>query len=78
MLDNGVPPNVYTFNMIIHSLCKESKIREAFRLFEEIGKRGLFPSVVTFNTLINGHCNKGNLVRLGDVVQRHLWKKKDL
>ncbi|KAK9904610.1 hypothetical protein M0R45_000572 [Rubus argutus] len=61
ILDSGFPPNVYNFNILMHKMCKEGKIREAQAVFDEIGKRGLNPTVVSFNTLINGYCKSGNL-----------------
>lgn len=38
VLDCGYPPNVCNFNVLMHKLCKEGKIREAQLVFEEIPK----------------------------------------
>ncbi|MQM00460.1 hypothetical protein Taro_033194 [Colocasia esculenta] len=61
ILGYGFPPNVYTFNVLMHSFCKEGKLKEARLIFDEITKRGAKPTVVSFNTLINGYCKSGNL-----------------
>ncbi|KAJ0987260.1 hypothetical protein J5N97_005616 [Dioscorea zingiberensis] len=61
ILGYGFPPKVCTFNILMHSFCKEGKIREAHLMFDEISKCGAKPTVVSFNTLINGYCKIGDL-----------------
>jgi len=61
ILDCGYPSKVCNFNILMHSLCKEGKMKEAQLIFDQIGKWGLRPSAVSFNTLINGYCKLGNL-----------------
>jgi pentatricopeptide repeat protein len=53
-----VQPNICSFNMIIHGLCKGRKVRDAKKLIQCIGEHGFVPYVVTYNTLIDGHCRK--------------------
>nr|DAD35778.1 TPA_asm: hypothetical protein HUJ06_006418 [Nelumbo nucifera] len=35
----GFPPNIYTFNILMHTLCREGKIKEAGLIFYEISKK---------------------------------------
>ncbi|KAG9444489.1 hypothetical protein H6P81_015829 [Aristolochia fimbriata] len=53
ILKCGFPPNVYTFNILMHSFCKEGKLKEARVILDEIRRRGMEPTVVSFNTLIH-------------------------
>ncbi|KAI9185490.1 hypothetical protein LWI28_007842 [Acer negundo] len=43
------------------SLCKEKKMRDAEKLFDEMCKRNMFPTRVTYNTLIDGYCKAAEL-----------------
>ncbi|KAF2556272.1 hypothetical protein F2Q68_00013126 [Brassica cretica] len=61
ILDAGYPSNVYVFNILMNKFCKECKMCDAPKVFDEITKRSLRPTVVSFNTLINGYCKAGNL-----------------
>ncbi|CAN7039986.1 unnamed protein product [Brassica oleracea var. botrytis] len=61
ILDAGYPSNVYVFNILMNKFCKEGKMCDAQKVFDEITKRSLRPTVVSFNTLINGYCKAGNL-----------------
>jgi pentatricopeptide repeat protein len=49
MLKKGITPNSWTFNIVIHSLCKLGKTHHALCL---LGSKEFVPDVVTYNTLI--------------------------
>jgi len=61
MLRSGIPLNVYTFNMVIHALCKSGKLQKAGDVLCRMEKMGCSPSVVSYNALIDGHCKHGLL-----------------
>ncbi|WOL18853.1 pentatricopeptide repeat-containing protein [Canna indica] len=60
----GVPPNSYTFNILINALCRggdgSGDIR-AVDFLDEMESEGFDPDVVTYNTLIDGYCRRGKL-----------------
>ncbi|MFQ6642043.1 hypothetical protein Gotur_017129, partial [Gossypium turneri] len=59
--------NTASSNIIIHSLCKLGKIKEAHRLLLQLELRGCIPDVgilsdsVVYTTLIDGFCKLGNI-----------------
>lgn len=61
ILEYRFPPNVYSFNILMNKLCRESLIKDVQMVFDEIERRGLNASVVTFNTFFNGYCKSVNL-----------------
>lgn len=75
ILDAGYPSNVYVFNILMNKFCKEGKICDAQKVFDEITKRGLRPTVVSFNTLINGYCKAGDLDE-GFRLKLHMEKSR--
>ncbi|RWV81163.1 hypothetical protein GW17_00057445, partial [Ensete ventricosum] len=59
----GVPLNSYTFNILIHALCRGSS-KESIRaeeFLEEMESEGFDPDVITYNTLMDGYCRRGSL-----------------
>ncbi|KAM7466417.1 hypothetical protein LguiB_013979 [Lonicera macranthoides] len=46
--------DVYCYNMIIDSLCKDRMISDAKNLLVEMNKKGISPVVVTYTSLIHG------------------------
>ncbi|OEL20892.1 Pentatricopeptide repeat-containing protein [Dichanthelium oligosanthes] len=49
MVKKGIAPNSWTFSILVHSLCKLGKLREALCL---LGSEEFVADVVTYNTLI--------------------------
>ncbi|KAG6770853.1 hypothetical protein POTOM_026552 [Populus tomentosa] len=44
--------DVVSYNTIIKAFCSISNNRRAYKLFEEMGRKGIAPDVVTFTILI--------------------------
>lgn len=61
MISYGYVENVYTMNLVVHSLCKEMRIYEAISVFYRMLKGGIYPNVVTFNMIIDGACKMGDV-----------------
>nr|XP_043622281.1 pentatricopeptide repeat-containing protein At1g11710, mitochondrial [Erigeron canadensis] len=61
MISYGHAENVYTFNLVIHALCKEMLVSEAIGVFYRMLKGGIYPNVVTFNMIIDGACKMGDV-----------------
>ncbi|GMH29393.1 hypothetical protein Nepgr_031236 [Nepenthes gracilis] len=54
LADNGVMPNIITYNILINGMCKSGNINGAFKLFKELQLKGHSPDSVTYGTLIDG------------------------
>ncbi|KAK7407729.1 hypothetical protein VNO78_09766 [Psophocarpus tetragonolobus] len=61
MLQNGVSPNVYTYNLIIRALASRAHFHTAFAFLRHMQNQGISPNVVTYNTLIHAHCKNRNV-----------------
>jgi len=53
--------NIFTFNIVLHALCKEGKLEKALDLVTEMEVKGCGPNVVSYNTLIWGFCTHGHV-----------------
>lgn len=51
-----------SYNTIIKAFCKDGHTGKAYKLFEEMGRKGIAPDVVTFTTLIKLFLTKVVLV----------------
>ncbi|KAH9724765.1 putative pentatricopeptide repeat-containing protein [Citrus sinensis] len=60
--ENGLisKTNIFSYSIIIDSLCKEGLVDKAKELFLEMKGRGINPAVVVCTTLIHGFCCAGN------------------
>lgn len=53
--------NSFTFNIVLHALCKEGKLQKALDLINEMEAKRCGPNVVSYNTLIWGFCTHGKV-----------------
>ncbi|KAK7279272.1 hypothetical protein RJT34_24319 [Clitoria ternatea] len=54
-------PNVWSYNILISSCCKNSRIHEAMILFKDMCFKDLVPNLQTYNILIDGLYKVGKL-----------------
>ncbi|KAL5226248.1 hypothetical protein ABZP36_014513 [Zizania latifolia] len=54
-----VPPDVYTFNILINSSCRAEGVDAAMRWFQEMRRWSCPPTGVSFNTLMHGFFREG-------------------
>ncbi|XP_006645198.1 pentatricopeptide repeat-containing protein At2g36240 [Oryza brachyantha] len=54
-----VPPDVYTFNILINSSCRAEGVDAAMRWFQEMRRCCCQPTNVSFNTLMRGFFREG-------------------
>ncbi|XP_004504955.1 pentatricopeptide repeat-containing protein At2g17140 [Cicer arietinum] len=73
MRDQGLFPDVVTFNSRISALCRAGKVFEASRIFRDMqmdGELGLpKPNVVTFNLMVKGFCQQGMMKEASSLVE---------
>ncbi|OIT07213.1 PREDICTED: pentatricopeptide repeat-containing protein At5g39710 [Nicotiana attenuata] len=61
MVNSGVSPNVYTYNIMIRGLCGKGDLKKGLAFLNEMEKCGCLPSVVTYNTIIGAYCKIGKV-----------------
>ncbi|KAK9166731.1 hypothetical protein Scep_001922 [Stephania cephalantha] len=54
MLDNGIAPDVVTYNTLTSGFCKEGRVEEAFKINDQMSRRGIVPDEVSNTTLVDG------------------------
>ncbi|KAK9672129.1 hypothetical protein RND81_12G078700 [Saponaria officinalis] len=54
LVDNGILPDIVTYNILINGMCRSRNIDGALKIFKELQLKGESPDVVTYGTLING------------------------
>ncbi|KAI8543216.1 hypothetical protein RHMOL_Rhmol08G0199900 [Rhododendron molle] len=59
MLDSEIPPNVWTFNVLVSALSKLGMLKEAEELIEIMEERDMVSDVVTHRILITRYCLRG-------------------
>ncbi|KAF5185243.1 Pentatricopeptide repeat-containing protein, partial [Thalictrum thalictroides] len=57
----GLIPNLFAYNVLINSLCKEGKLEEAKSNFKKMKEKGLSPNDVTYSILIDFFSKSGKL-----------------
>ncbi|KAH6828220.1 pentatricopeptide repeat-containing protein [Perilla frutescens var. hirtella] len=49
----GIRANEFVYNVLIRRLCKERRVVDAQKLFDEMSNRNVAPNRVTYNSLID-------------------------
>ncbi|MCE5167072.1 hypothetical protein HAX54_035752, partial [Datura stramonium] len=63
LIDKGIEPSIFSYNILINGYCKKKNLSEAMQLFHEISQNGPKPNIVTCNTILQGLFEVG---RIGD------------
>lgn len=63
----GCEPDEYAFGCLLDALCKNSSVKEAAKLFEEMRER-FKPSLRHFTSLLYGWCREGKLIEAKHVL----------
>ncbi len=69
LLENGIKPDIISYNTVIYAYCRNGRMREASRIFSEMKDSGLVPDVVTYNTFVASYAADSMFVEAIDVVQ---------
>ncbi|KAL3577729.1 hypothetical protein D5086_019233, partial [Populus alba] len=70
----GVCWNTASCNIIINSLCRLGRVKEAHCLLMQMKFRGNAPDVVSYSTVINGYCLGGELQKVLKLIQEMQMK----
>ena len=54
MPQEGLEPNIVTYNIMVHGLCKEGKLEEANDLLSIMEEEGCALDLITYNTVMRG------------------------
>lgn len=63
ILNDGIAPNIYTYNSMINGYCKEGNIAEAGVYMSYMSRDGLDPDTHTYTSFILGHCRSNDIDR---------------
>ncbi|XP_078431072.1 uncharacterized protein LOC144702921 [Wolffia australiana] len=72
MKSSLISPNRYTFNVLVHAVCRspEAGELELGALMAEMEAAGFDPDVVTYNTLISGLCRRGKTEEAMELLEK--------
>ena len=56
MLNQGLTPDIVTYNTLINGLCKMGWTHAALNLLEKLPNENVHPDIITYNILISWHC----------------------
>ncbi|XLT59889.1 hypothetical protein HN873_052493, partial [Arachis hypogaea] len=56
---SGIHAYIYTYNILIHGLCKSGRLKNAKEIFQDLSIKGCSPNVRTYNIMIHGFCKEG-------------------
>ncbi|KAK9093165.1 hypothetical protein Syun_028076 [Stephania yunnanensis] len=74
MKEEGVEPDLVTYNTLVYGLSKVGRVEEARKFLGLMAEMGHFPDTVTYTSLMNGICQKGEalgaLALLGEMEER--------
>ncbi|KAL8461979.1 hypothetical protein ACS0TY_033170 [Phlomoides rotata] len=60
-IENHANPDACTYNILLNACCMRSDLEGAWKVFDEMRRRGFEPNVVTFGTLIKRLCASSDL-----------------
>ena len=60
----GLIPNVYTYSIMIHGLCKRGLLDEANMLFMGMDENGCSPNDCNYNAIIRGLLQNNAVLRV--------------
>ncbi|XP_010532566.1 PREDICTED: pentatricopeptide repeat-containing protein At3g22670, mitochondrial [Tarenaya hassleriana] len=68
-LNDSFPPNVATFNILIHGYCKARKFDDARRMMDEMRKHGFLPDEVSYTSFVEGYCREKDFRRVYEILE---------
>ncbi|KAJ6845523.1 putative pentatricopeptide repeat-containing protein, mitochondrial [Iris pallida] len=66
----GLRPNVTTFTILVDSLCKKGRLRNAFGVLETMRSVGCEPAIRTYNCLVGGLCYVGRVEEAVELLNK--------
>ncbi|EXB75240.1 hypothetical protein L484_026022 [Morus notabilis] len=58
----SVEPDLFSYNIVIHSFCEMGSFDDALSMFHEMEGNGMEPSLITYNTLLNALYRNGKFL----------------
>lgn len=56
--NESIPPNLKTYNMLMHGWCKTRQMEKAMKTIDEMKENGYYPDYVTYANLIEAYCRE--------------------
>ncbi|KAI3788598.1 hypothetical protein L2E82_01369 [Cichorium intybus] len=79
MIESGFDsPKVKTFTQLINLFCKKGRLKQAFEVFEIMGKVKCAPTINTYNCLLKGLCYVGRVEEAYECLSKikKSWKEQ--
>ena len=70
MEQNGIEPNVVSYNSLIHTCALGERVALAFQVFERMIKHGIPPDIVTLCSLVDACGRSGNMERAFEIFDQ--------
>ncbi|KAF4355104.1 hypothetical protein G4B88_004316 [Cannabis sativa] len=67
--ENNCSPDRFTYNILIHGVCKIGVVDEALRLVKQMESVGFHPNVFTYTMLVDGFCNSNRVDEAFQVLE---------
>ncbi|KAF2575137.1 hypothetical protein F2Q70_00001308 [Brassica cretica] len=61
MVSCGVPPNIWTYNILLDGFCDNGKLEKALVIFNDMQNSGMELGIITYNIIIGGMCRAGKV-----------------
>ncbi|KAE8659317.1 Pentatricopeptide repeat-containing protein [Hibiscus syriacus] len=71
---DGCGANSVTYSILIHGLCENGRVEEAFALKEGMSQKGCQPSTRTYTVLVKALCDDGSIGKALDLVSEMIGK----
>ena len=62
MIERGLVPDVWSYNILIKGYCKFERVGEAMNLLEDMFLKNLVPNIITYNSVVDGLCKSGGIL----------------
>ncbi|XP_016168078.1 pentatricopeptide repeat-containing protein At5g16640, mitochondrial-like [Arachis ipaensis] len=70
VIERGVVPDVWSYNILIKGYCKINKVDEAKNLMKDMFRKNIVPNIVTYNSLVDGLCKAGRISSVREIVNK--------
>ncbi|RYQ97234.1 hypothetical protein Ahy_B08g093255 [Arachis hypogaea] len=67
VIERGVVPDVWSYNILIKGYCKINKVDEAKNLMKDMFRKNIVPNIVTYNSLVDGLCKAGRISSVREI-----------
>lgn len=74
LISSGVKPNIFLFNVVLHSLIKNQEPQSAWNFYERMSMESIEPDVTTYSILLNDAKKRADtpaIKRIVQIIRKH-------